>query len=54
MLGPGRCVMSIFAVSHSSGGILIPAKMARLAKKLVAGVSEDRSSSLDLTATQID
>jgi hypothetical protein len=42
------------AVSRSSGGILIPAKMARLAKKLVAGVSGNRSSSLDFTATQTD
>ncbi len=41
-------------IGHGIGGILIPFKMARLAKKLVAGVSNNRSLSLDLIATQID
>ncbi len=38
--------------SHGIGGIDILAKMARLAKSLLHGVSDETSSSLDLTATQ--
>ncbi len=41
-------------IGHGKGGIDIPAKMARLAKCKIAGVSDDRtSSSPDLEATQI-
>ncbi len=39
--------------NHGIGGILIPPKNGATCKKLVAGVSDDRSSSLDLTATQL-
>ena len=40
-------------IGHGIGGFLIPAKCATHLK-LIAGVSDDRTSPLDLTATQID
>jgi len=43
----------VTVIGHGIGGIDIPAKMARLAKCKITGVSDDGPSSPDLEASQI-